>query len=199
MKIHFEDLQYTTFIDELQKQKQKYMARPDQIAKHQIETDILFKEGETILAIQRLNAEDEAYFVDEFQEYRSDKMMDYYHEISSYFQKAFAIFEVQISKSGCRIDFSKYPKINEVNQMVNVLKHGEGRSLERLKALNSKFLAEPVEFPNIWQEMYSTKVFNLEMTDLFEFFDEAILVWKDKINQNKINREAAAADDESQK
>ncbi len=147
--------------------------------------------------------------VDEFGEIsaeeRERKVVDYkmcqYDKLSAYFQKVYARFENQLAtykkkfdpfEKGMRfrkVDLKRYPIVYQTNLAVNVMKHGEGRSYDELKALNSKFSQEPVEFAGINKDLVDDIILNLEYSDLKNFVKEAKKLWWDVAKECKAENE----------
>lgn len=214
MKISYYDFVVLNLIDELDRTMDFYKERHDLKVKEDVEKEIEKKSA--WFEKEKAKAEDDqAYIqnlVDEYQEFETYQRFRHYNELSSYFQKVYARFENQIAtykkfieeikekdsnfSAVEKIDFSKYPKVNEMNLVVNVMKHAEGRSFNGLKECNSKYLDKPVEFEDINTNCVSDLILNIEFSDIEEFVDEAKTVWLDVCEQNKKLREESKKDKE---
>lgn len=203
MKIAYEDLIFCEFIDELERYKIVINKKEYIKVKQQIVAEIEEEANRATAIMEGLEIYEQDSIISDFQEYEAEKIIEYYNLITSYFQKAYAIFENQIAKAGMGklFDFKLYPKIEAMNNVVNVLKHGkDGRSYKALKATNSKYLQLPTEFLSLTQmpaqamldiiaSKYAGEILNLKNADIIEFLDEAINAWKDILNANKEKRD----------
>ncbi len=214
MKISYNDFVVLNLIDELDRTMDLYKERHDLKVKEDVEKEIEKKiawfEEEKAKVV-----DDEVYLqdlIDQFQEFATYQRFRHYNELSSYFQKVYARFENQIAtykkfvkeikekdsnfSAVEKIDFLKYPKVNEMNLAVNVMKHAEGRSFNGLKESNSKYLEKPVEFEDINTNCVSDLILNIEFSDIEEFVKEAKTVWLDVYEQNKKLREESKKEKE---
>lgn len=194
MRIHFEDISLLRYIDEIKELEEFYNERRDLLVKEKVDLAIKGKSewfDQMYNEIKSLGEDfDDSWLIDEYQEFASKESYKYYLELSSYFQKAYAVFENQIAESGKRIDFSKYPKVEQMNWAVNVLKHAKGKSYDNLIKANSKYIQPPVEFADIYPYYYTAgEILNLEFSDLTEFFKEVKTIWEDCLKENKQKRE----------
>lgn len=203
MKIFYEDLIYCDFIDELERQKVLIEQREDKKVKKSLATEIDKEWARVSDIIKDLEVYEQDMFIFEFQEFVAEKIIDYFNEVSEKFQKTYAIFENQIAKvgKGKLFDFATYPIIEEMNNVVNVLKHGkDGRSYKALQTANSIFLNNPTEFLSlaldiptnvimqIIEAKYSGLMLNLEYCDLTKFLDEAVNAWRNILADNAAKR-----------
>lgn len=134
-----------------------------------------------------------------FKEFESEKIDEYYNEMASEYKSLYAIFENQTAQEP-KLDFSKYPKIQEMNWVVNVLKHSKGPSYQKLVDLNSKFVEEPVEFQGILPGTTAREILNLEFQDLIDFCNQARAAWVDRLEEEQeAFRKAKATEEESSK
>lgn len=162
--------------------------------------------------------DDELYIEDlicQYQEFQTLALFQQYFELSSYFQKIYACFENQVEKyaeyllkekgeykKGKKvsiknvIDFSKYPKINEMNLAVNVMKHSQGGSLEKLKEGKSKYVENPVEFCGMYPGYVTGEILNLQYSDLEKFVAEAKQAWVDIKKENQEKRTQSVSEKE---
>lgn len=210
MKMNYYDFVVLNLINELDRTMDLYKERHDLKIKEDVKKE-LEKKLEWFEK-EKQNAGDDNYYVDclidEYQEFETYQIFRHYNELSSYFQKVYARFENQIAtyrefvenekkinanfSAVEKIDFSKYPKVQEMNWAVNVMKHAKGPSLKSLEEKNSKYLDKPVEFENIDTRCVSEIILNIEFSDIKEFVDEAKTVWFDVYEQNKKLREESA-------
>lgn len=194
MRIHYEDVILRGYIQEIEELEDFYNERRDLLVKEKVEKAIKAKNEWFDKAYEELKNSgedfDDSIIIDDYQEFASKETYKYYLELSSYFQKAYAVFENQIAESGKRIDFSKYPKVEQMNWAVNVLKHAKGKSYDNLVRVNSKFVQKPVEFSEMYQYYLPTgEILNLEFSDLTDFLDEVKTIWQDCIKENQQRRE----------
>ena len=180
MKIDYQQWVYTNFVSEIRRQ-QKIYEKQNRAYKMFIEQEIAEQQAKFDSLIKNADDYEEDSLIDDYQEEVSLIMVGYYNELSSMFQKMYSIFENQVALDS-HFDLSKYPKINQVKDIVNVLKHNSGRSYNTLKAANSKFLEPSKEFSKI---MYgcSSIILNIEYRDLEEFCDEVVKAWCDRIKE----------------
>lgn len=182
MKIDYQEWTYLSYVDEIRRQ-QKIYEKQNRAYKLFIEQEIAEQQTKFDNLIKNANDYEEASLIDDYQENVSLIMVGYYNELSSMFQKMYSIFENQVALES-RFDLSKYPKINEVKDVVNVLKHNNGRSYNTLRSANSKFLEPSKEFSKITFGC-SSIILNIEYRDLEEFCDEVVKAWCDRIKEYK--------------
>ena len=89
---------------------------------------------------------------DSFEEFESEKIDEYYNEMTSYFKTLYAIFENQTARETRRLDFDRYPKIKEMNWAVNVMKHCKGNSYQILLILAQSLFSHQLSFLEFWKE-----------------------------------------------
>ena len=116
---------------------------------------------------------------DEVRFQNSMKSLMCYRLYSSLYQNIFSIWELQVQDSYAPVRLDYNDKITEFKTVVNVLKHGSGRSYDFLKRIDSKYLQEPKEFPYLLPNVHSGRTLNLEFKDLPEFCDTLIKAWED--------------------
>ena len=134
-----------------------------------------------------------------FEEFESEKIDEYYNEMTSYFKTLYAIFENQTARETRRLDFDRYPKIKEMNWAVNVMKHCKGNSYQNLVDSGSKFVQPPVEFPGILERTTASEVLNLEYQDMIDFCQAVRTAWNDRLNEEQAEfRRAHSAETEEE-
>lgn len=189
----FEDMRLYDYIFEIDRYEQFLRRRPDLECKKRINEEI--KQQEEM--IEKYSAVGEPHEIDslweEFVVFESEKIDEYYNEMTSYFKTLYAIFENQTARETRRLDFSRYPKIREMNWAVNVLKHAQGPSYQNLVDNGSKFVQEPVEFTGILRGTTASEILNLEFQDLIDFCNEARVAWADRLKEEQDEFEASRA------
>lgn len=186
MKFDYQEWVYLSYVDEIRRQ-QKIYEKQNRAYRLFIEQEIAEQQSKFDNQIKDANDYEEASLIDDYQEEESLIMVGYYNELSSMFQKMYSIFENQVALES-RFDLSMYPKINEVKDVVNVLKHNNGRSYNTLKAANSKFLEPSKEFSKI-RFGCSSIILNIEYRDLEEFCDEVAKAWCDRLKKYKESKD----------
>lgn len=188
MQIAYEDYVCLRFIEEINDQENVYKRRPDLVTKARILQEIE-KAGKLVDAQLKLsdNELERQSLIDDYQEFEAKQWIEYYNDLTSCFQKIYAIFENQTS-IGKKINFEEYPIIKTFNDVVNVTKHHYGRSLKALQDADSKFLHAEGLFPPATHYLYSGILMNLDMQDLFDFCEEVKKAWYDVIKDQKEKR-----------
>lgn len=186
MKFDYQEWVYLSYVDEIRRQ-QKIYEKQNRAYRLFVEQEIAEQQSKFDNQIKDANDYEEASLIDDYQEEESLIMVGYYNELSSMFQKMYSIFENQVALES-RFDLSMYPKINEVKDVVNVLKHNNGRSYNTLKAANSKFLEPSKEFSKI-RFGCSSIILNIEYRDLEEFCDEVAKAWCDRLKKYKESKD----------
>lgn len=179
MRISFGQFQRQTFIEEIKNYKKYLMSEPLKKFKDDMinEIDENWKKFETEnkgMDFYEFEAE-----ADEVRFQNSMKSLMCYRLYSSLYQNIFSIWELQVQDSYTPVKLDYNDKITEFKTVVNVLKHGSGRSYDYLKRIDSKYLQEPKEFPYLLQNVHSGRTLNLEFKDLPEFCDTLIKAWED--------------------
>lgn len=142
----------------------------------------------------------EGLYLDDFQEQVVCEKMKQYDILCGYMQSLYAGFENQVATYSAdvkknpelrlnpKIDFTKYPCVNQTKNAVNVMKHGFGRSYNELEAENSKFLEKPVIFKGYPVYSRSSVILNIEYEDLEKFVKSAKQVWRDILSEHTANK-----------
>lgn len=188
MQISYKEMVLSGYIDEIRHQ-QKIYQKQNRMYKYFIQQEISEMDEKFDSQVKDADTYEENCLIDDYQENLSLIMIGYYNELSSMIQKLYSIFENQVSHES-RFDLTMYPKINEMKDVVNVLKHNNGRSYNVLKANNSKFLEPSKEFSDIQSGMCSSIVLNLEYDDIDGFCDEVAKAWGDRITEYKNEQKA---------
>lgn len=191
MKYDYQQWQFVSYINEICRLRQIY-EKKDRLNREFVENEIALKSKEFDSKIKDANEYEESDLIDDYQDYVNILMGDYYNELAAMFQRMYAIFENQVALES-HFDLTKYPKIFEVKNAVNVLKHREGRSYNALKAAHSKFIEPSKQFENITSGC-SSIVLNIEFQDLLEFCDEAVKAWQDRLNEYNKGLETISTD-----
>ena len=195
-----EDLRFHDYMDEITRYEQVLRKRPDLVCKKRIQDEI--NEQRQMLEKYSLDAnecEDIDALWESFEEFESEKIDEYYNEMTSYFKTLYAIFENQTARETRRLDFDRYPKIKEMNWAVNVMKHCKGNSYQNLVDSGSKFVQPPVEFPGILERTTASEVLNLEYQDMIDFCQAVRTAWNDRLNEEQTEfRRAHAAETEEE-
>lgn len=181
-----EDLRFHDYMNEITRYEQVLRKRPDFACKKRIQDEI--NEQRQMLEKYSLDAdecEDIDALWDSFEEFESEKIDEYYNEMTSYFKTLYAIFENQTARETRRLDFDRYPKIKEMNWAVNVMKHCKGNSYQNLVDSGSKFVQPPVEFPGILERTTASEVLNLEYQDMIDFCQAVRTAWNDRLNEEQ--------------
>ena len=182
MRFNYNQWKCLNYIDEIRRQQKIYARRPDLACKNRIMQEIAEKNAKFDSNIIFANEFEEDDLIEQYQESVSELMIEYFNELSAMFQKMYTIFENQVALE-TPFDLSKYPKIYEIKEVVNVLKHNDGRAYKGLKALNSKFVQPSTEFKNIIPSMCSQIILNIEDSDLEEFCNEVEKAWMDRFHE----------------
>ncbi len=180
-----EDLRFYDYASEIDRAEiDLRKRRPDLECKNRIMNEI--REQEMMIEKYAVDAED--YEIDSlwdsFREFESEKIDEYYNEMASEYKSIYAIFENQTAQEP-RLDFTKYPKIQEMNWVVNVLKHSKGPSYQNLVNMDSKFVKEPVEFKGILPGTTAREILNLEFEDIIDFCNQARIAWSDRLKEEQ--------------
>lgn len=181
-----EDLRFHDYMNEITRYEQVLRKRPDLACKKRIQDEI--NEQRQMLEKYSLDAdecEDIDALWDSFEEFESEKIDEYYNEMTSYFKTLYAIFENQTARETRRLDFDRYPKIKEMNWAVNVMKHCKGNSYQNLVNMDSKFVKEPVEFKGILPGTTAREILNLEFQDIIDFCNQARIAWSDRLKEEQ--------------
>lgn len=179
MRISFGQFQRQTFIEEIKNYKKYLMSEPLKKFKDDMINEIdenwkKFEAENKGMDFYEFEAE-----ADEVRFQNSMKSLMCYRLYSSLYQNIFSIWELQVQDSYTPVRLDYNDKITEFKTVVNVLKHGSGRSYDYLKRIDSKYLQEPKEFPYLLQNVHSGRTLNLEFKDLPEFCDTLIKAWED--------------------
>ena len=179
MRISFGQFQRQTFIEEIKNYKKYLMSEPLKKFKDDMMNEIdenwkKFEAENKGMDFYEFEAE-----ADEVRFQNSMKSLMCYRLYSSLYQNIFSIWELQVQDSYAPVRLDYNDKITEFKTVVNVLKHGSGRSYEYLKRIDSKYLQEPKEFPYLLPNVHSGRTLNLEFKDLPEFCDTLIKAWED--------------------
>lgn len=179
MRISFGQFQRQTFIEEIKNYKKYLMSEPLKKFKDDMINEIdenwkKFEAENKGMDFYEFEAE-----ADEVRFQNSMKSLMCYRLYSSLYQNIFSIWELQVQDSYAPVRLDYNDKITEFKTVVNVLKHGSGRSYDYLKRIDSKYLQEPKEFPYLLQNVHSGRTLNLEFKDLPEFCDTLIKAWED--------------------
>lgn len=196
-----EDLRFYDYASEIDRAEiDLRKRRPDLECKNRIMNEI--REQEMMIEKYSLDAdecEDIDALWDSLEEFESEKIDEYYNEMTSYFKTLYAIFENQTARETRRLDFDRYPKIKEMNWAVNVMKHCKGNSYQNLVDSGSKFVQPPVEFPGILERTTASEVLNLEYQDMIDFCQAVRTAWNDRLNEEQAEfRRAHAAETEEE-
>ena len=196
-----EDLRFHDYMDEITRYEQVLRKRPDLVCKKRIQDEI--NEQRQMLEKYSLDAnesEDIDALWESFEEFESEKIDEYYNEMTSYFKTLYAIFENQTARETRRLDFDRYPKIKEMNWAVNVMKHCKGNSYQNLVNSGSKFVQPPVEFPGILERTTASEVLNLEYQDMIDFCQAVRTAWNERLNEEQAEfRRAHAKETEEER
>lgn len=179
MRISFGQFQRQTFIEEIKNYKRYLMSEPLKKFKDDMINEIdenwkKFEAENKGMDFYEFEAE-----ADEVRFQNSMKSLMCYRLYSSLYQNIFSIWELQVQDSYTPVRLDYNDKITEFKTVVNVLKHGSGRSYDFLKRIDSKYLQEPKEFPYLLPNVHSGRTLNLEFKDLPEFCDTLIKAWED--------------------
>lgn len=179
MRISFGQFQRQTFIEEIKNYKKYLMSEPLKKFKDDMINEIdenwkKFEAENKGMDFYEFEAE-----ADEVRFQNSMKSLMCYRLYSSLYQNIFSIWELQVQDSYAPVRLDYNDKITEFKTVVNVLKHGSGRSYDFLKRIDSKYLQEPKEFPYLLPNVHSGRTLNLEFKDLPEFCDTLIKAWED--------------------
>lgn len=179
MRISFGQFQRQTFIEEIKNYKRYLMSEPLKKFKDDMINEIdenwkKFEAENKGMDFYEFEAE-----ADEVRFQNSMKSLMCYRLYSSLYQNIFSIWELQVQDSYAPVRLDYNDKITEFKTVVNVLKHGSGRSYDYLKRIDSKYLQEPKEFPYLLPNVHSGRTLNLEFKDLPEFCDTLIKAWED--------------------
>ncbi len=179
MRISFGQFQRQTFIEEIKNYKKYLMSEPlkkfrDDMINEIDENWKKFEAENKGMDFYEFEAE-----ADEVRFQNSMKSLMCYRLYSSLYQNIFSIWELQVQDSYTPVKLDYNDKITEFKTVVNVLKHGSGRSYDYLKRIDSKYLQEPKEFPYLLPNVHSGRTLNLEFKDLPEFCDTLIKAWED--------------------
>lgn len=179
MRISFGQFQRQTFIEEIKNYKRYLMSEPLKKFKDDMINEIdenwkKFEAENKGMDFYEFEAE-----ADEVRFQNSMKSLMCYRLYSSLYQNIFSIWELQVQDSYAPVRLDYNDKITEFKTVVNVLKHGSGRSYDFLKRIDSKYLQEPKEFPYLLPNVHSGRTLNLEFKDLPEFCDTLIKAWED--------------------
>lgn len=185
------------FINEIKLQQKVYDEdRPDLRRKDKMINEIDRLGAEFDVDFKDADEFDKEYLIERYQHRVSELTLEYYRELSSMFKEIYTIFENQLaidtSEGGPRLNLRTYQKISEFNSVVNVLKHGKGRSLDDLKRSQSKFIQSPREFTELNPWMTSTLVLNLEYRDITNFCNEVVELWKGRYEEYKTTSTSSA-------
>lgn len=179
-----EDLRFYEYISEIDRAEQVLRKRPDLTCKNRILNEL----EEQRMMIEKYSIDGEDYEVDSlwesYNELESEKIDEYYNEMASLYKSLYAIFENQTAKER-KLNYSRYPKIQEMNWVVNVLKHSKGPSYQKLVDIDSKFIKEPVEFQGILPGTTAREILNLEYQDLIDFCNQARVAWMERLEEEQ--------------
>ena len=205
MTITYEDYIISQYIDQLKNYKESLAEWKNLGVKERIQEEIKTEEERVQEKIPEMSFDEQEEAICEFQEFVIKQVVKYFDALSEKCQRAYAIFENQLAKGGMKksdLDRNEYPKVTEMNEVVNVLKHGKGNSYALLENAGSKYINVPTEILSVAPDMppqiildifdstQSGVLLNLEYADITSFLDEAILVWSKKLDANKAAREA---------
>ena len=182
MQITYNQWKCINYIEELRRQREVYSHRPDLAFKKEIMKQIDEKNKEFDQKMKLLNEFQEEDLIDQYQHDVSALLINYYNELSTMFQNIYTIFENQVALES-HFDLNNYPKIKEFKEVVNVLKHNNGRAYNYLKSINSKYVLHTNEFVNIIPGMTSKIIMNIEYNDIEEFCNEVEKAWMDRYRE----------------
>lgn len=123
--------------------------------------------------------------IQEFDYFKSLKMLSVYRYLSSFYLTLFSIWELQIENYDEKIKKYYNNRIEEFANLVNVLKHGKKAlkpnkksAFEKLQEMKSFYLNKSIEFNAIIEGIHGGEILNISLTDLLSLCDEIIKIWK---------------------